>query len=282
MGPAPVLKQRHSRMSSPARPILRSSILAAGSGTPVLLLHGSASAAVMWTPIIDALKPRVRVIAPDLIGYGRTESWPDGHDFTAADELRLLEPLLPAGRPVHVVAHSYGGLVALHLALAGRVALRSLTLIEPVAFFLLRHAGAHDAWTEIKAVGDGYAENIARKGTEAALRGFIDYWAGEGAWDAMDEMLRAQIRRSAEKIVLDFEVAFTDVASQVLSSLQALKCPVRLISGGRSRLPTRRIISILAAEVPAATLDVIDDANHLLPVTHTDVLRALLMRELDA
>jgi lipase len=266
MGPAPVLEQRHSRMSSPARPILRSSILAAGSGTPVLLLHGSASAAVMWTPIIDALKPRFRVIAPDLIGYGRTESWPDGHDFTAADELRLLEPLLPPGRPVDVVAHSYGGLVALHLALAGRVALRSLTLIEPVAFFLLRHAGAHDAWKE----------------TEAALRGFIDYWAGEGAWDAMDEMLRAQIRRSAEKIVLDFEVAFADVASQVLSSLRALKCPVRLISGGRSRLPTRRIISILAAEVPAATLDVVDDANHLLPVTHGDVLRALLMRELDA
>jgi pimeloyl-ACP methyl ester carboxylesterase len=282
MGTAPVLEQRDSRMSSPARPILRSSILAGGSGTPVLLLHGSASAAVMWTPIIDALKPRVRVIAPDLIGYGRTESWPDGHDFTAADELRLLEPLLPPGRPVHVVAHSYGGLVALHLALAGRVALRSLTLIEPVAFFLLRHAGAHDAWTEIKAVGDCYAENIARKETEAALRGFIDYWAGEGAWDAMDETLRAQIRRSAEKIVLDFEVAFTDVASQVLSSLRALKCPVRLISGGRSRLPTRRIISILAAEVPAATLDVIDDANHLLPVTHGDVLSALLMRELDA
>src|SRR5262245_64332282 len=82
-------------MSVPARPILRSSILAAGNGAPALLLHGSASAAVMWAPAIDALKPKFRVVAPDLIGYGRTESWVDGHDFTADDELCLLEPLLP-------------------------------------------------------------------------------------------------------------------------------------------------------------------------------------------
>jgi pimeloyl-ACP methyl ester carboxylesterase len=261
----------------PARPILRSSILAAGTGTPVLLLHGSASAAVMWTSIVDALKPRFRVIAPDLIGYGRTDSWLDGHDFTAADELRLLEPLLPPGRAVHVVGHSYGGLLALHLALAGRVALRSLTLIEPVAFFLLPHAGARDAWAEINDVANTYAAQIAARDTDAALRGFIDYWAGDGAWDAMDETLRAQIRRSAGKIVLEFQVGFADVG---LQPLQALTCPVRLLSGGRSRLPTRRVISFLAAQVPAARLEIVDDANHLLPITHGEMLREFLLREL--
>ena len=62
-------------MSAPARPILRSSILGAGAGAPVLLLHGSVSSAAMWTPVIDALKSRFRVLAPDLIGYGRTDPW---------------------------------------------------------------------------------------------------------------------------------------------------------------------------------------------------------------
>ena len=133
------------------RPILRSASLAAGTGAPVLLLHGSASAAVMWVPVIDGLKSRFRVIAPDLIGYGRTNSWPDGHGFRVDDELRLVEPLLPpAPAAVHVVGHSYGGVVALHLALAGRVPIRSLTLIEPVAFFVLPHAGAQAAWLEIE------------------------------------------------------------------------------------------------------------------------------------
>lgn len=260
------------------RPILRSSILAAGTGAPVLLLHGSASAAVMWIPVIDALKSRFRVVAPDLIGYGRTDSWPDGRGFVVDDELRLVEPLLPqAPAGVHVVGHSFGGVVALHLALAGRVPIRSLTLIEPVAFFLLPHAGAHAAWLEIEALGQTYAARVAAGETQTALRGFIDYWAGGGAWDAMDESLRAQIGRSAQKIVLDFEVTFTDPGMEVL---RTLTCPVRLISGGRSRIPTQRVSAFLAEQIPGATLQVVDDAGHLLPVTHADMLRAYLLREL--
>ena len=261
------------------RPILRSSNLAAGTGAPVLLLHGSASAGVMWVPVIDALKSRFRVIAPDLIGYGRTDSWPDGYGFVVDDELRLVEPLLPhAPAGVHVVGHSYGGVIALHLALAGRVPIRSLTLIEPVAFFLLPHAGgAQAAWREIEALGQIYAARIAAGETQMALRGFIDYWAGGGAWDAMDESLRAQIGRSAQKIVLDFEVTFTDPGVQ---ALRALTCPVRLISGGRSRIPTQRISAFLTEQIPGATLEIVDDANHLLPVTHQAMLGAFLLEQL--
>jgi len=260
------------------RPILRSASLAAGTGAPVLLLHGSASAAVMWIPVIDALKSRFRVIAPDLIGYGRTDSWPDGHGFGVDDELRLVEPLLPhAPAGVHVVGHSYGGVVALHLALAGRVPIRSLTLIEPVAFFVLPHAGAQAAWLEIEALGQTYAARIAAGEMEMALLGFIDYWAGGGAWDAMDESLRAQIGRSAQKIVLDFDVTFTDPG---MEALRALRCPVRLISGGCSRVPTQRISAFLAEQIPGATLQVVDDANHLLPVTHQARLGSFLLEQL--
>jgi pimeloyl-ACP methyl ester carboxylesterase len=260
------------------RPILRSASLAAGTGAPVLLLHGSASAGVMWIPVIDALKSRFRVIAPDLIGYGRTDSWPDGHGFGVDDELRLVEPLLPhAPDGVHVVGHSYGGVVALHLALAGRVSIRSLTLIEPVAFFVLPHADAQTAWLEIEALGQTYAARIAAGEMEMALRGFIDYWAGGGAWDAMDESLRAQIGRSAQKIVLDFEVTFTDPG---MEALRALRCPVRLISGGCSRVPTQRISAFLAEQIPGATLQVVDDANHLLPVTHQARLGSFLLEQL--
>src|SRR5258708_22945169 len=115
-------------MNAPARPILRNSILAAGSGAPVLLLHGSVSSATMWTPVINALKQRFRVLAPDLIGYGRTDAWPPELAFGLEDEVALIEPLVGNGPPgTHVVAHSYGGVVALPLARARRVALRSLT-----------------------------------------------------------------------------------------------------------------------------------------------------------
>jgi pimeloyl-ACP methyl ester carboxylesterase len=99
-------------MNRPARPILRNSILAAGTGAPVLLLHGSVCTAAMWTPVIHALKSRFRVLAPDLIGYGRTDPWPPELELGLDDEVALIEPLLGTRPPgVHVVAHSYGGVV---------------------------------------------------------------------------------------------------------------------------------------------------------------------------
>src|SRR5262249_58684924 len=106
-----------SRMTASDRPILRSALLAAGTGSPVLLLHGSASTSAMWLPVIDALKARFRLLAPDLIGYGRTDPWPAGHDYTLDDEVKLLAPLLAGtSPPAHVVGHSYCGGVALPLA----------------------------------------------------------------------------------------------------------------------------------------------------------------------
>src|SRR5215813_2160966 len=154
------------------RPILRNAVLAAGLATPVLLLHGSASSSVMWTPVIHALKARFRLIAPDLIGYGRTDSWPEGYVFSLDDELQLIEPLVehqPGG--VHVVAHSYGGVVALALARAGRVAIRSLTLIEPVAFDVLR--GDPQAWSEAERFSSEFGKRIAGGDIDAAMRHFV-------------------------------------------------------------------------------------------------------------
>ena len=207
------------------------------------------------------------MIAPDLIGYGRTDSWPDGHGFPVDDELRLLEPLLPpAPAGVHVVGHSYGGVVALHLALAGRVPIRSLTLIEPVAFFLLPHAGAQTAWLEIKALGEDLcgADRGGGNGNGAArLHRLLGGRAAPGT-----RWMNRCARRSAgarERSSSIFEVTFTDPG---MEALRALKCPVRLISGGCSRIPTQRIAAFLAEQIPGATLEVVDDANHLLPVTH--------------
>ena len=63
-------------------------------------------------------------------------------------------------------------------------------------------------------------------------------------------------------------------------AVRALKCPVRIVSGRRTRAPTRRIASFLADELPSAELEVVADANHLLPVTHPGMLAAFLLKEL--
>ena len=44
-----------------------------GQGAPVVALHGSASNAKQWRGLMDYLKGRFRVIAPDLPGYGKSD-----------------------------------------------------------------------------------------------------------------------------------------------------------------------------------------------------------------
>src|SRR5215510_13766801 len=228
------------------RPILRNALFAAGVGTPVLLLHGSASSSAMWTPVINALKARFRLIAPDLIGYGRTDAWPEEHEFRLDDEPRLIEPLIahqPGG--VHVVAHSYGGVVALGLARAGRVGIRSLTLIEPVAFHIAR--SDPQAWAEVERFSGGFGDRMAAGDVEAAMRHFVDYWSSAGTWEAMDEGTRANMRRAAPKIMHEFDAASAD---PLVDTLRGVAFPVRLIAGDKSPLPVRRIAALIAERLP--------------------------------
>jgi pimeloyl-ACP methyl ester carboxylesterase len=258
------------------RPILRNAVFAAGFGTPVLLLHGSASSSAMWTPVINALKSRFRLIAPDLIGYGRTDPWPDGYVFGLEDELRLIEPLIehePGG--AHVVAHSYGGVVALALARAGRVGIRSLTLIEPVAFHMAR--SDPQAWAEVERFSGGFGDRMAAGDVEGAMQHFVDYWSSPGTWEAMDEGSRAHMRRAAPKIMHEFHAASAD---PLVDALRDVAFPVRLIAGDISPLPVRRIAALIAERLPNASLEVVTGANHLLPATHHRVLSEWLLKTL--
>ncbi|GAB2602198.1 alpha/beta hydrolase [Paractinoplanes abujensis] len=85
-----------------------------GDGTPVLLVHGNCSSAGFWAPLIRRLPGGVRVVAPDLRGYGRSETAPvdatRGLGDFADDVTALLDDraLFPRGGPVVVAAHSMG------------------------------------------------------------------------------------------------------------------------------------------------------------------------------
>ena len=47
--------------------------LSAGTGEPLVLLHGAGGGAVLWGPIIDLLSKHFHIIAPDVVGYGESD-----------------------------------------------------------------------------------------------------------------------------------------------------------------------------------------------------------------
>ena len=103
---------------------------------PVVLLSGGFTSSYLWRGLIPLLSPWMRVIAPDLLGSGESES-PEGADLRlpaqAANVRSLLEAL--GIERFALVGHGRGGGVAQLLALQGGV--EALVLIDSIAF---------DAW----------------------------------------------------------------------------------------------------------------------------------------
>lgn len=109
-------------------------------GTPVLLIHGNCSSGAFWYPLLRHLPPTLRVVAPDLRGYGETDAAPIDarrglRDF--ADDVAALldDPAVFGDRAdrVVVVGHSMGGGVAMHLLVEQPERVAGLLLEAPVS-----------------------------------------------------------------------------------------------------------------------------------------------------
>ncbi|MGE0801151.1 MAG: alpha/beta fold hydrolase [Lautropia sp.] len=105
--------------------------VAAGTGFPVVLLHGWPQTWFAWRHVIERLAPTWRVIAPDLRGLGDSSRPADGYDSEtlAADLRQLLEQHLGI-RDFHLVGHDWGGPTAFALAAAEPQAVRTLTVLD--------------------------------------------------------------------------------------------------------------------------------------------------------
>lgn len=115
-----------------------------GSGTPIVFLHGNPSSSHSWRKVLPAIDEPARLLAPDLIGMGRSGK-PD-IDYTFADHVRYLDAWFDALglEDVVLVGHDWGG------ALAFDWAARHPDRVRGVAFFetIVRPM----SWSEL---GDG-------------------------------------------------------------------------------------------------------------------------------
>jgi 2-hydroxymuconate-semialdehyde hydrolase len=107
-----------------------------GSGPAVVLLHGFPTSSVLWRDVGPALADSFRVVAPDLLGYGRSDQPEDAPLHPRAQATYVRELLADLGiERFAAVGHDLGGAVAQLLALDGGV--DALCLLDAAAF---------DAW----------------------------------------------------------------------------------------------------------------------------------------
>jgi pimeloyl-ACP methyl ester carboxylesterase len=247
----------------------------------VVLLYGSAGSSALWRHTKSALRPSYRCIAPDLIGYGTSAAWPSYASFGLDAELRAIEPLLQCcAETFHLVGYSYGGVLALHLALANPPRVRSLTLIEPVFFAALKYAGDWTSYLQFCGVRDEFVSTLAGDERELAMRRFVDFWMGDGAWTRLSADARANMLKVADKIVLDWQASFA--ADPGRARLSVLAARTLLVRGSDSPRPMRSLVDALHVIMPGSARTVVEGANHLLPLTYADVLTSAILTNLRA
>ena len=248
----------------------------------VILLHCSGSTGAQWRSLAAKLAGRYRVITPDLIGYGASAPWAGRAEFCLAQEAAAIRSLIGLlEEPVHLVGHSYGGAVALHIARTRPELLRSLTLIEPSAFHLLRGGDEFDiaALREISEVA-AYAKTTLANGDYLRAFGrFVDYWSGTGTWAAMSSEKRGTFAPQLNKVALDFHALLHEPAG--IEHVKGIDLPTLIVQGGCTTLPSRCVCKRLREALPAAQYSVVQGAGHMLPVTHRDEVNRLVAAYLD-
>ncbi len=246
-------------------------------GPKVLMIHCSLAHSGAWQGVAARLSRHAEIRAYDLPGHGRSGAWHPGEEYQEQAMEMAIGLIRDWGEdPVHVVGHSFGGTVALRLAVEHPELVASLTLYEPVFF-----TAGFQAFPELKAEHDaemaGYADAFAAGDYEGAARAFMRVWGDGRSWDSLPE---AQRQGFIDRIQLIDAIKGTNYgdpgAMLAQGRLRSLSCPVLLMEGAESPVYVARINDALQMQIPDAERVVLQGAAHMGPVTHAAAVAAEL------
>lgn len=240
-----------------------------GSKDPVVvLLHGLTATGISFSRHYDRLP--ATVVVPDLLGFGRSLS-PRGVNFGRQAHITAVCALLGEmglqGRPVVLVGHSMGAVLALHVA-AALADVRGV-----VAFSAPLYDSAGEAETHVI-----HATPMARLFAQGAAAQRVCGWmcahrqlAGL-VWPVFAPRWPRAIAAagvlhtwpayasSLQDLVLDSDYR------AALAALAAREVPVCLVNGGDDRVPVTGRAVELAAEFDNLRTESVPDADHDLPI----------------
>jgi 3-oxoadipate enol-lactonase len=229
----------------------------AGSGEPLLFIHGLGSCAEDWKPQIEYFRERYRTIACDLRGHGRSSKPRDPYSIEVfARDLASLLRELETG-PAHVVGISLGGMVAFQLAVDAPERVRSLVIVNsgpavPAETFKQR-LPLHVRLLYARVLGlRGMAKMIAKrlfpKPEQVGLqRAFVARLAANDPHCYL---------ASLRAIFAGWSVA---------DRLPEIRCPVLVLASDQDYTPVA-LKQAYAARLPNAKVVVVPDSRHALPM----------------
>jgi pimeloyl-ACP methyl ester carboxylesterase len=245
-----------------------------GTGPTVVLVPGSCSTGAAWRPVIASWNGQFRCVTTSLLGYGGTVERRTASDPDISHEAEMLETVIrKADSRVHLVGHSFGGLVALAVVLRNRVPLASLVILEAPGPELLRDRGEHQHYRAFRRMTDAYFAAFDR-GKVEAIAAMIDFYGGAGTYASWPPRVRAYAVETTPVNILDWASAYGFPLSA--ASLAAVQIPALVIMGGASHPAVERANALLSECMSEAALATIDTAAHFMIATHPNEVGRLI------
>jgi pimeloyl-ACP methyl ester carboxylesterase len=245
-----------------------------GSGPAVVFCHGTPWSSRLWAPFADALSSRYTTYLWDMPGYGSSRPGPDGRVSLDVQGRALAELLRhwDLAAP-HVIAHDYGGAVALRAHLLHGPAYASLALVDVVALA---------PWgSDFFELVRGHAEvfgALPASVHEGALRAYIAGASHAGLTRSQTDMLVAPWLGPEGQAAFYRQIAQADQAytDEIEPRYGELDLPVLIIWGEDDTwIPVDRAHR-LAELIPGARLELIEAAGHLVQLDQPVALATVL------
>jgi pimeloyl-ACP methyl ester carboxylesterase len=256
--------------------------LAAGEGPPLVLLHGAGDNALDWRWVMPTLTATHRVYAPDL--PGSPDSARPAADYSPAFFERFVAGFLDALEigPATFVGNSFGGLIALRLALSEPARLRALVLVDSAGLGRV----VNPAFTSVNAPG---LSETAIPFWKTPVGAYQRAWGRTALLFAHPpgtvprEWLAEQCRLAlspgyleAHLTVLRTLVSPLGQREVLVDSLPSLKIPTLVVWGARDRVFPECQARDAVAHLPEGSLAVIPECGHMPHVECPDHFLAAL------
>jgi pimeloyl-ACP methyl ester carboxylesterase len=242
-----------------------------GEGNPIVLIHGIPTWGYLWHRWIDALKPRRRVLIPDLLGFGFSDK-SDTFDRSIARQAEMIDAWMEALdiEDATIVGHDLGGGVALRLATLFAERVNRLCLIDTVCY---------DAWPIDLMLDLGNPKSHYKASAAETLGILRQALKGGFAATPDDSVMTGLIAPYATEVgklslIRNAAALDTNHTTELTPLLARIDAPTLIVWGEDDRFLPVKYAERLAIDIPAAKVVRVRDARHFVMLDrHDEVLR---------
>lgn len=246
-----------------------------GEGEPTVLIHGSGPGVTgfaNWAKSMPTLSENMRIIAPDMLGFGYTET-PDGTEYTLDNWVKHLVGLLDALNieKANLVGNSFGGAVTLAMAIKHPERVNRIVLMGAAGVKFELTEGLDFTWgytpsiENMKKMLDLFAysrelvtDELARLRYEASMR--------PGVRERYESMFPSPRQRSIDEVLASDE-----------DEIRKIQAPALIIHGREDViLPYTNSLKLFEL-IPNAQLHMIGKCGHWTQIEHTRRFNSMLI-----